>query len=94
MIRKPISVLYKYEGWGLGHRYAYTPPHETLAITSSQPNPEALAAHKVMAHLRAMFHPCTCGLYGGAATVATALISYDYHEEETIMIDYLLYTNT
>jgi hypothetical protein len=43
-----------------------------------------------------------CGLRGGAAVVAVVLISYnehggcyrDNHEEETIVIEYFLYTNT
>jgi hypothetical protein len=44
-----------------------------------------------------VFHPCTCGLRGGAA----ALIGYDDrgdccrddHKEETIVIDYFLSTD-
>jgi hypothetical protein len=64
-----------------GARGAYTPTHhhmKTIAATSSsQPNPETLATSDVLAHPRTMFHPCTCGLRGGAAAVATALISYD-----------------
>jgi hypothetical protein len=40
-------------------------------------NSEALAARVVLAHPRKAFHPCTCGLHGGAATVAATLISYD-----------------
>jgi hypothetical protein len=39
--------------------------------------PKALAAHKVLAHPHAAFHPFTCGLRGGAAAVAATLISYD-----------------
>jgi hypothetical protein len=49
----------------------------TLATTSSRPNPKTLAAREVLAHPRAMFHPCMCGLCGGAAAVAAALIGYD-----------------
>jgi hypothetical protein len=74
---------------------------KTLATTSSSwLNPEALAACEVLAHPRVAFHPCTCGLYGGAGVVAATLISCDDVEvaagttmsEETIMIDYFLYT--
>jgi hypothetical protein len=52
-------------------------PHETLAATSSLPNPETLAMHEVLAHPHTTFHPCTCGLCGGAAVVDSALIGYD-----------------
>jgi hypothetical protein len=38
------------------------------------------------------FHPCTGGLCGGATMVAAALIGYD-DMEETIVNDYLLYTD-
>jgi hypothetical protein len=55
----------------------YTPPRETLPTTSSRPNSEALATCVVLAHLRAAFHPCMCGLRIGAAAVAAALIGYD-----------------
>jgi hypothetical protein len=75
---KPISVLYKYEGWGEGQgRDTYTSPRETLAVASSRPNSESLAARVVLAHPRVTFHPCTCGFCRGAATVAAALIGYD-----------------
>jgi hypothetical protein len=30
-----------------------------------------------VAHPSSAFHPCTCGLRGGVAAVATALIGYD-----------------
>jgi hypothetical protein len=53
------------------------PPRETLAITSSQPNFEALATRVVLAHQCAAFYPCTCGHRRGAGVVATALIDYD-----------------
>jgi hypothetical protein len=47
------------------------PPRETLATAAaSQPNSETLAACVVLAHPRTTFHPCMCGLYGIAATVA------------------------
>jgi hypothetical protein len=80
---------------------SYTPSRETLAATTSRPNPEALDAHVVLAHPHAVFHPCMCGLRGGAAAVAAVLITYDNHggfcwddhEEETIMIDYFLYSD-
>jgi hypothetical protein len=64
-------------GGARGNRDAYTPPRETLATTSSQPNPETLAAREVLAHPRAAFHPYMCGLHGGATAVAAALIGYD-----------------
>jgi hypothetical protein len=77
------------------------PPRETLATTSSRPNSEAPAARMMLAHPRTTFHPCTCGLCGGAAAVAAALIGYDDrggccwddHEEEMILNDYFLYTD-
>jgi hypothetical protein len=55
----------------------YTPPRETLATTSSRPNSEALDACMVLAHPHVVFHPCTCWLRRGVATIATALITYD-----------------
>jgi hypothetical protein len=47
------------------------------------------------------FHPCTCELHGGIVVAAATLIGYDNHggycwearEEETIVIDYFLYTD-
>jgi hypothetical protein len=51
----------------------HKPPHKTLPATASRPNSEALAAHIVLAHPRAAFHPCTCGLHRGTAL----LIGYD-----------------
>jgi hypothetical protein len=50
-----------------------------LAATASRPNPEALAARVVLAHPHAAFHPCMCGLCGGAAMVVVTLIGYDDH---------------
>jgi hypothetical protein len=52
---------------------SYTPPRETLAIASSQPNSKALAAGVVLAHPCVAFDPYTCELRIGAAV----LISYD-----------------
>jgi hypothetical protein len=49
----------------------------TLAVASSWPNPETLSMCEVLAHPCAVFHPCTCGLRGGATAVAAALICYD-----------------
>jgi hypothetical protein len=49
---------------------------KTLAATSSRPNPKTRTVHGVLAHPRTAFQPCTCGLYGGAVAVATALIGY------------------
>jgi hypothetical protein len=49
----------------------------TPAVTSSRPNTKTLVACKVLAHQRAMFHSCTCGLCGGAVTIDAALIGYD-----------------
>jgi hypothetical protein len=64
---------------GLGARlsHTYTPPHETLAVASSQPNSEVLVARVVLAHPCGVFHPCMCGLRKVAAAVAAALIGYD-----------------
>jgi hypothetical protein len=56
---------------------SYTPARETLSAAASRSNSEVLAARVVLAHPRTMFHPCMRGLYGGAATVAAALIGYD-----------------
>jgi hypothetical protein len=53
------------------------PPRETLAITASRPNSEALAARVVLAHPHTEFHLCTCGLHGGAIVVVATLISYN-----------------
>jgi hypothetical protein len=53
------------------------PPCETLAAAASRPNPEALVWHMVLAHPRAVFHPCTCGFRGGAAAATAVLIGYD-----------------
>jgi hypothetical protein len=52
-------------------------PRQTLVVIASQLNSEAIAVRMVLAHPRAAFHPCTCGLYGGAVAVAAALICYD-----------------
>jgi hypothetical protein len=61
----------------LGARHTPTHHHVTiLATMSSRPNPETLATHEVLSHPRAVFHQFMCGLYGGAATVAAALIGY------------------
>jgi hypothetical protein len=85
---------------GLGATYAYTPPGETLAATSSRLNSsEALSVCVVLAHRCISFHPCTCGLHVGIAAVVTILIDYDdhggcywnEHEAEMIMNDYFLY---
>jgi hypothetical protein len=46
-------------------------------MSSSRPNPEALAMRDELAHPHTTFQPCMCGLCGGAAAVATALIGYD-----------------
>jgi hypothetical protein len=56
----------------------YVSPHETLTDTSSRPNSEALAAHVMLAHSRAAFHLCTCGLRRGVVVIAAALIGYDH----------------
>jgi hypothetical protein len=55
----------------------------------------------VLAHPRAAFHPCTCGLCGDATVFAAVLIGYNDrggcyhndHKEEAIVIDYFLYTD-
>jgi hypothetical protein len=54
----------------------YTPPRETLVVAASRLNSEALATRVVLAHPRVTFHPCMCGLCGGAAV----LIGYDHVE--------------
>jgi hypothetical protein len=54
----------------------YTPPRETLVVTSSRPNSEALAECMVLAHPHVAFHPCMCGLHRGAAAVVIAPIDY------------------
>ena len=62
---------------GLGAIHTHTLHYvKTLASTSSWPNPETLAARVVLAHPRAVFHPCMCVLRGGAAVVAAVLIGY------------------
>jgi hypothetical protein len=48
------------------------PLRETLVIVVSRSNFEALVARMVLAHPRATFYPCTCGLRGDADAVATA----------------------
>jgi hypothetical protein len=53
------------------------PQYEILAAASSWLNFEVLIVHVVLAHPRAVFHPCTCGLYRDTVAVAAALISYD-----------------
>jgi hypothetical protein len=60
-----------------GRLTLYTPPRETLAATSSRLNSEALAARVVLAYSHMAFHPCTCGLFRDAATVAAVLVSSD-----------------
>jgi hypothetical protein len=57
-----------------------------MAVASSRPNSEALATRVVLAHPRAAFYPCRCGLRGGAAAVAATLISYDDVEVAVKMI--------
>jgi hypothetical protein len=63
-----------------GARGTYTPARYHVkthaAASSSQPNVEALTTRVGLAHARAVFHPCTCGLHGGTTTVAVALIGY------------------
>jgi hypothetical protein len=61
------------------------PTRETLVVASSWPNSEALAAHVVLAHTHAAFHPYTWGLRRGVALVATMLIDYDKVEIATGM---------
>jgi hypothetical protein len=53
------------------------PPRESLAAASSRLKSEALATRMVLALPRAVFHPFTCGLRGGAAAIAATLICYD-----------------
>jgi hypothetical protein len=56
----------------------YTLPRETLVVAAaSQSNPEALAVRVVLAQSHTSFHPCMCGLRGGAAMFAAVLIDYD-----------------
>jgi hypothetical protein len=84
----------------LGARYTPTRYHKkTQAITSSQPNLKTLVLCEMLAHPRVTFHPCICLLHGGATTISVALIDYDDmgcchdNHEETIVIDYFLYTD-
>jgi hypothetical protein len=53
------------------------PACETLAAVSSRLNSEALVVFVVLAYPHAVFHPCTCGLRGGIAAIAAALIGYN-----------------
>jgi hypothetical protein len=48
------------------------PLRGTLVVVVSRSNFEALVACMVLAHLRATFHPCTCGFRGGADVIAAA----------------------
>jgi hypothetical protein len=73
----PLACSINMRGGARGGLTPYTPPCETLATTSSRSNSETLAVHLVLAHPRAVFHPYTCGLPGGAAAVKVALIGYD-----------------
>jgi hypothetical protein len=57
-----------------GRLKLYKPPRETLVVTFSQLNSEALTTCVVLAHPCAAFHPYTCGLREGAA----ALVRYDH----------------
>jgi hypothetical protein len=72
-----LACFINMRGKARGGLMSYMPPRETLATTSSRPNSKALAVHVVLAHPRAVFYPCTCGLRGGAIVVAAALIGYD-----------------
>jgi hypothetical protein len=54
-----------------------TPPRETLAAASCRSNSEAQATRVVLAHPRAAFHPCMCGLRRGVAAIVAALIECD-----------------
>jgi hypothetical protein len=65
---------------GAREHMPYTPVRETLAVVASRPNSKALAARVVLAHPHPTFHPCMCGLRGGATAVAAALIGYDHVE--------------
>jgi hypothetical protein len=63
----------------VGQEALYTPTRhhvKTIAATSSHPNLKTLVMCEVLAHPRTVFHPCTCGLRGGAAAVAAMLIDY------------------
>jgi hypothetical protein len=71
---KPISVLYK---------YAYMPPHKTVAAASSRSKSEALDTCVVLADPRVVFHPRMCGLGRGATAFAAALINYNDVEVAT-----------
>jgi hypothetical protein len=77
MMRKIISVLYKYEGWGYGSIDTRHATCEILAATSSRPNSKVLPVRVVLAHTRTMFLLHTCELCRGTAAVAATLIGYD-----------------
>jgi hypothetical protein len=72
-----------------GARGVHTPTlhHvKTLATASySRPNSKALHVRMVLAYPHVAFHPYMCGLYGGAAVIAVALIGYDDVEVATRM---------
>jgi hypothetical protein len=73
----PLACSINTRGVARGDTQAHTPPCETVATTSSRPNPKILVVREVLAHPRTIFHSYTCELYGGASAVATALIIYD-----------------
>jgi hypothetical protein len=78
MTWKPISVLYKHKGVGLGVIYMPTRYHvTTLATTSSRPNPETLVVREVLTHPSVVLHLYMCRLCRGTATVVVMLIGYD-----------------
>jgi hypothetical protein len=60
---------------------AYIPPCATLAVVSSRLNSDFLATCMVLAHPRATFHPCTCGLRKGTVAVSVVFIGYDDVED-------------
>jgi hypothetical protein len=60
-----------------GGLMSYTSPCETVAAVSSRSNSEVLAVCVLLAHPRAVFHPCTYVLRRYTATVGAALIRYD-----------------
>jgi hypothetical protein len=75
-LRNSLECSINMMGGATGATYTYMPPRDNLAATSSRPNLETPVVCEVLAHPHMALHPGTCGLLGGAAVVATTLISY------------------
>jgi hypothetical protein len=63
-----VRSIYMWEGARSGTINPSKPePHLPFGL-----HPETLAVRAVLAHRRSAFHPCTCGLRGGAAAMLIA----------------------